>query len=82
MAISRKFVKMMGGDIAVKSPPSAPPQAGGKQKGGKALIHSATPFNKDLERGVIIGGMSAPADLDYVDVNNGEDEHYFKIEFC
>jgi len=48
---------------------------------GKALIHSTTPFNKDLERGVIIGGMSAPGDLDYIDVNNDEDEHYFMIEF-
>ena len=48
---------------------------------GKALIHSTTPFNKDLERGVIIGGMSAPGDLDYIDVNNDEDEYYFRIEF-
>jgi len=48
---------------------------------GKALIHSKTPFNKDLERGIIIGGMSAPGDLDYIDVNNDEDEHYFRIEF-
>ncbi len=46
-----------------------------------ALIHSTTPFNKDLERGVIIGGMSAPGDLDYVDVGNHPDEHYFRIEF-
>ncbi len=48
---------------------------------GKALIHSTTPFNKDLERGIIIGGMSAPGDLDYIDVNNDENEHYFRIEF-
>jgi hypothetical protein len=47
----------------------------------EALIHSTTPFNKDLERGIIIGGMSAPGDLDYIDVNNNEDEHYFRIEF-
>ena len=51
------------------------------EKKGKALIHSTTPFNKDLERGIIIGGMSAPGDLDYIDVNNDEDEHYFKIKF-
>jgi len=49
---------------------------------GKALIHSTDPFSKDMERGVIIGGMSAPGDLDYIDVKNDEDEHYFKIEFC
>ena len=50
-------------------------------KNGKALLHSTTPFDKDLERGVIIGGMTAPGDLDYIDVNNDEDRHYFKIEF-
>ncbi len=52
-----------------------------EEKQGKALIHSTTPFNKNIERGVIIGGMSAPGDLDYIDVNNDEDEHYFNIEF-
>lgn len=51
------------------------------EKNGKALIHSTTPFNKDMERGVIIGGMKAPGDLDYIDVNNDEDKHYFRIEF-
>lgn len=48
---------------------------------GEALIHSTTPFNKDMERGIIVGGMSAPADLDYIDINNDDDEHYFKIWF-
>jgi len=47
---------------------------------GTALIHSTTPFNKDLERGVIIGGMEAPGDLDYVDVVH-EGDGYFQIEF-
>jgi hypothetical protein len=51
------------------------------EKNGKALIHSTDPFNKDLERGVIIGGMTAPGDLDYIDVNNNEDEHFFNVEF-
>ncbi|MHA1219132.1 MAG: hypothetical protein ACTSO5_10730 [Candidatus Heimdallarchaeaceae archaeon] len=51
------------------------------EKQGTALIHSTTPFNKNLERGIIIGGMSAPGDLDYIDVNNEEDEYYFNIEF-
>ncbi len=52
------------------------------EENGKALIHSTDPFNKDLERGIIIGGMTAPGDLDYIDVKNDEDEHYFKMEFC
>ena len=43
------------------------------EKNGKALIHSTDPFNKDLEKGVIIGGMSAPGDLDYIDVTVDED---------
>ena len=48
---------------------------------GRALIHSTDPFDKDLERGVIIGGLAAPGDLDYIDVNNDEDPHHFRIEF-
>jgi len=51
------------------------------EKNGKALIHSTDPFNRDLEKGVIIGGMSAPGDLDYINVTIDEDRHYFRIEF-
>ena len=51
------------------------------EKKGAALIRSTTPFNKDLERGIIIGGMSAPGDLDYVDVTNEGGGNLFKIEF-
>jgi hypothetical protein len=49
---------------------------------GRALIHSTDPFNKDLERGVIIGGLSAPGDLDYIDVNNESDPYVFHIDFA
>ena len=52
------------------------------EKEGKARIHSTTPFNKDQERGVIIGGMTAPEDLDYIDVKNEENSHIFEIEFA
>ena len=52
------------------------------EKEGKARIHSTTPFNKDQERGVIIGGMTAPGDLDYIDVKNEENSHIFEIEFA
>lgn len=48
---------------------------------GSALIHSTTPFDKNLERGIIIGGMSAPGNLLYIDVDNSNDANYFKIEF-
>ena len=52
-----------------------------QEEAGTALIHSTDPFNKDLERGVILGGMSAPGDLDFIDVDNSEDRHYFRVEF-
>jgi hypothetical protein len=48
---------------------------------GTALVHSTTPFDRDMERGVLIGGMSVVGDLDYVDVDNSENKDYFKIEF-
>ncbi len=48
---------------------------------GLALIRSTTPFNKDLERGIIIGGMSAPGDLQKIKVDNREDQNRFFIEF-
>lgn len=48
---------------------------------GRAVIHTTTPFNKDLERGVLIGGLSSPGDLDYVDVVIGEDPHFLVCEF-
>jgi hypothetical protein len=49
---------------------------------GRARINSTTPFNKDQERGVIIGGMSAPGDLDYIDVKNDKNPQIFEIEFA
>ena len=51
------------------------------EKEGEALIRSTTPFDKNLERGVIIGGMSAPGDLVFINVENDDDECIFKIEF-
>jgi hypothetical protein len=52
------------------------------EQAGQARIHSTTPFNKDMERGVIIGGMSAPGDLDYIDVKNEGNPQLFQIEFA
>ncbi|MCA9714315.1 MAG: hypothetical protein H6713_06270 [Myxococcales bacterium] len=48
---------------------------------GRALVHSTTPLDRDMERGVLIGGMSAPGDLDYVDVTNAGARDRFEIEF-
>jgi len=52
------------------------------EESGRARINSTTPFNKDLERGVIIGGMSSPGDLDFIDVKNDENPQVFQIEFA
>ena len=52
------------------------------EESGRARINSTTPFNKDLERGVIIGGMSSPGDLDFVDVKNDENPQVYQIEFA
>lgn len=48
---------------------------------GTARIHSTTPLNRDMERGVIIGGMMAPGDLDYVDVQFDEASQTFNVEY-
>ena len=50
-------------------------------KEGFAVINSTTPFNRKMECGVLIGGMLAPGDLDYVDVVNYNDPNILEIEF-
>ena len=48
---------------------------------GRATLRSTTPLNRDMERGVLIGGMKAPGDLDYVDVVYVPEEQAFSIEY-
>ena len=48
---------------------------------GLALVHSTTPFDRNMECGVLVGGMLAPGDLDYVDVTNRNDPDRLEIEF-
>ena len=48
---------------------------------GRAVIHSTTPFNRTIERGVLIGGLLAPGDIDYVDVRNDGDPDLLIAEF-
>ncbi|MCG8334853.1 MAG: sensor histidine kinase [Proteobacteria bacterium] len=48
---------------------------------GTAVIHSTTPFEKNMERGIIIGGMLAPGDISYVNVDNSKDPNLYEIEF-
>ncbi len=48
---------------------------------GRAVIHSTTPFDRKVECGVLIGGVLAPGDIDYVDVTNDGDPNYLVVEF-
>jgi hypothetical protein len=48
---------------------------------GTAMMRSTTPYPKDFERGVVLGGLLAPGDLVYVDVDNTADANTFQIEF-
>jgi len=51
------------------------------EEAGTALVRSTTPFNKDMERGIILGGMSVAGDLDYIDVDNSRDASLYQIRF-
>lgn len=48
---------------------------------GRAVIHSTTPFHRKIESGVLIGGLLAPGDLDYVHVHNDGDPDLLVVEF-
>ncbi len=48
---------------------------------GQAVIRSTTPFHRKIECGVLIGGLTAPGDLDYVDVRNDDDPNRLVVEF-
>jgi hypothetical protein len=48
---------------------------------GRAVVRSTTPFNRKMECGVLIGGILAPGDVSYVDVDNGADPDCLVVEF-
>jgi hypothetical protein len=48
---------------------------------GKAIVQSTTPFNRKMECGVLIGGMKAPGDINYIDVVNNSSRNILEIEF-
>jgi hypothetical protein len=48
---------------------------------GRAVVRSSTPFDRTIERGVLIGGVLAPGDLNYVDVTNDGDPNCLVVEF-
>jgi hypothetical protein len=48
---------------------------------GTARVRSTTPFDRTMERGVLLGGLGLAGDLAYVDVSNARDPSVFEIEF-
>jgi len=51
------------------------------EESGTARVWSTTPFDRAVERGVLLGGLSLAGDLVYVDVDNGADPSVFEIRF-
>jgi hypothetical protein len=50
------------------------------EKNGRATVRSTTPFDRTMERGVLIGGLKLTGDAHYVSVDNTEDGSIFHIE--
>ena len=48
---------------------------------GTAIVRSTTPFVRDMERGILIGGLGLAQDLIYINVDNFRDANTFLIEF-
>jgi hypothetical protein len=48
---------------------------------GRAVVHSTTPFSRKMECGVLMGGILAPGDVEYVDVKNEADPDLLEVEF-
>ena len=48
---------------------------------GTAIVQSSTLFDRDMERGVLIGGLATTKDLLYINVDNKENEDIFQISF-
>jgi len=50
------------------------------ESAGRARVRSTTPFDRSMERGVLVGGMKITGDLAYVAVDNAADPDVFEIE--
>ncbi len=48
---------------------------------GKAVVHSTTPLDRDIERGVLLGGMRLTGELKFVRVDNSKDKDTYEIVF-
>jgi hypothetical protein len=82
------FLEYQTGSEGYRSVVDGPPLAIGEfaldqidKKAGSARVRSTTPFPRSMERGVLIGGMRAPGDLAFVEVDNSRDASCFDIRF-
>jgi hypothetical protein len=82
------FLRFQAGSAGYRSVVKGRPAAAGNfaiveldEQAGVAMVQSTTPFDRAMERGVLIGGMQAPGDLVYVDVVNRPDPSVFHIRF-
>ncbi|MCG8421247.1 MAG: hypothetical protein MJE77_25280 [Proteobacteria bacterium] len=49
---------------------------------GTAAVFSSTPFDKDMERGILLGGLRLAGDLSYIEIDNSEDPLRYHIRFA
>ncbi|MBN2652155.1 MAG: hypothetical protein JXR63_07220 [Spirochaetales bacterium] len=47
---------------------------------GKAIIHSTTPFSRDMEKGTIYGGLTTPGDLSLVRVEYSDNNFFISFK--
>ena len=50
-------------------------------KAGTATIESTNPFDPFMQKGVILGGMSAPGDLSFINADNSKNPRIYEVEF-
>jgi len=48
---------------------------------GRAIIRSTTPFDRAMERGVLLGGLKLTGEVGYVKIENTPDASTFHVEF-
>jgi hypothetical protein len=88
VACGQDFLHFQTGGGGFRSVVKGPPERVGTfelahfdPERGRAVIRSTTPFHRKMECGVLIGGMLAPGDIDYVDVVNEEGSDLLEVEY-
>jgi hypothetical protein len=88
VASGREFLHFQTGGGGFRSVVQGPPERVGTfelahfdPERGRAVVRSTTPFHRKMECGVLVGGMLAPGDIDYVDVVNEDGSDLLEVEF-